>query len=348
MKNIESYPPLKAVEVANKKLPEIWAAIEKTRTDMLSTSSPLWREDIYIPAWQVYEETFLYGPYNVPAEARPRALAVALSILASWRRYKEVYRFAPEMEELLYKQVDFDLLVDTLRHLPYPCFYVETPKILDDRYHGFFIAYDQIKDGTPLLRCMATKKEDTLDFVFSEIRLEKGLMLKDGIAKAAIKAAAEMGVEHLSEQFAAEMIIYVKYWTIILSRLCQLLLYLTAQNVDLEEIAGKSGRGHERVSGTPIKDKYREIRTWEVGVRTVKKLERARNNFNQPNDDAGRHLEGQKRISPKPHWRGSHWHLFWIGKRKSENRKFIIKWIAPTLINCKTTEDLSMTINQIE
>lgn len=37
MKNIESFPPLKAIELANKKLPEIWAAIEKARADMLST-----------------------------------------------------------------------------------------------------------------------------------------------------------------------------------------------------------------------------------------------------------------------------------------------------------------------
>lgn len=29
MKKIESYPPLKAVELANKKMPEIWDAIEK-------------------------------------------------------------------------------------------------------------------------------------------------------------------------------------------------------------------------------------------------------------------------------------------------------------------------------
>ena len=47
MKNIESFPPLKAIELANKKLPEIWAAIEKARADMLSTGHNTWREDIY-------------------------------------------------------------------------------------------------------------------------------------------------------------------------------------------------------------------------------------------------------------------------------------------------------------
>lgn len=75
MKKNESYPPLKAVELANKKMPEIWDAIEKTRVSMLNRNSPPWREDIYIPAWQIYESTFLNGPYHIPKEARPRALA---------------------------------------------------------------------------------------------------------------------------------------------------------------------------------------------------------------------------------------------------------------------------------
>lgn len=47
MKNIESFPPLKGIELANKKLPEIWDAIEKARADMLSTGHHPWREDIY-------------------------------------------------------------------------------------------------------------------------------------------------------------------------------------------------------------------------------------------------------------------------------------------------------------
>lgn len=347
MKNMEVYPPLKAVELANKKLPEIWDAIEKTRLERPGTNFPPTREFVYIPAWQIYEQTFSNGPYHVPAEARPRALAVALSVLASWRQYKEVYRFATEMEDLLYRQADCNLPLDSLFHLPFPSFYIETPQILGDRYHGFFVAYDQAKDGTPLIRCMATKKENPLDFEFSEIKLEKGITLKEGIAKAARKAATEVGTNQLSEQFVSEMVIYVKYWTIILSKLCQLLLYITAQNVDLKELPGK---GHGRMEQNKIKDKYREIRNWDVGYRVVKILEKARNNAVTNSSQCNRVMRGQtghqRRTSPKPHWRGSHWQLFWTGKRKSENRTFIIKWIPPTPINCKSVEELPVTVNQ--
>ncbi|XBX07647.1 hypothetical protein QMP26_05645 [Enterocloster clostridioformis] len=345
MKKIESYPPLKAVELANKKMPEIWDAIEKTKVSMRNRNSPPWREDIYIPAWQIYESTFLNGPYHIPKEARPRALAVVLSILASWRQYKEVYRFAPEMENLLYQQADFNLPLDTLLNLPFSCFYIEAPQICGERYHGFFIASDQAKDGSPLLRCMSTKKDDPLTFDFSEIRLEKGKTLKYGIAKAATSAAAEVGLKSLHGQLASELLISAQYQLVVLSRLSQLLLYLTAQNADLKE----SGKSYGRAAGKNIKDRYREIRNWDVGFRVVNKLEKASShsgsNSNQGSN--GYHSDGKRRRSPKPHWRCSHWHLFWTGKRKSENRKFIIKWIPPTLINCKSSEELPVIVNQI-
>ena len=134
MKNNESYPPLKAVELANQKMPEIWDAIEKTRVSMLKQNLSLWREDIYIPAWQIYESTFLNGPYHIPKEARPRALAVVLSILSSWRQYKEVYRFAPEMENLLYQQADFNL----------PAGYTVIPSIFLFLYRGATNMWQQV------------------------------------------------------------------------------------------------------------------------------------------------------------------------------------------------------------
>lgn len=102
-----------------------------------------------------------------------------------------------------------NLPLDVLRNLPFPCFYIETPQILGDRYHGFFVAYDQVKDGTPLLRCMAVKKENTLNFNFSEIRLEKGINLSNGITGAVTKAATEAGITFLKGDPNIEIIIYI-------------------------------------------------------------------------------------------------------------------------------------------
>ena len=82
MKNMESFPPLKTIELANKKLPEIWAAIEKTRADMLSTGHNPWREDIYIPAWQI-----LSIPGHFPSPVRCLEIAVPVNRKSSfWLR----------------------------------------------------------------------------------------------------------------------------------------------------------------------------------------------------------------------------------------------------------------------
>lgn len=39
-----------------------------------------------------------------------------------------------------------------------------------------------------------------------------------------------------------------------------------------------------------------------------------------------------------PHSRKDHWHHFWTGKRGTEERKLILKWVAPMFINDGTDE----------
>lgn len=39
-----------------------------------------------------------------------------------------------------------------------------------------------------------------------------------------------------------------------------------------------------------------------------------------------------------PHSRKGHWHHFWTGKRGTEERKLILKWVAPMFINGGTDE----------
>lgn len=247
---------------------------------------------------------------------------------------------------MLYRQSDYNLPLETLFDLPFPCFYVETAKLPVDKYHGFFFSLDQEKGGTPLLRCMAVKNQAILKFQFLEITLERGKTLRQGISKAVLQAALKGEYGEFQEFPVDDLVLESLIWRELMSMLSQLLLYISAQNSDMREVPGNS---HGRVSGRIIKDKYREIRNWEVGYRVVTQLKKPEKQTvagSDKNETAESSSRGLKRMSPRPHWRRSHWQLFWIGKRKSENRKFIIKWIPPTLVNCKSVEDLPVTMNQ--
>lgn len=112
--------------------------------------------------------------------------AVSLSALSAWRRSKEVYRFAPEMERMLYRQANCTLPVSVLLHLPDSCFYIETPQLSGDGYHGFFVSLDQTTDDltgeqTRLLRCFACASADSTGVGLIELPLEEGKTLMDEI-----------------------------------------------------------------------------------------------------------------------------------------------------------------------
>jgi len=53
--------------------------------------------------------------------------------------------------------------VEILRHLPYPCIYLETPELGNKEYHGFFVYLDQKMDKSMfMLRFISISKEGAI------------------------------------------------------------------------------------------------------------------------------------------------------------------------------------------
>lgn len=361
-KKMNTYPPLQLIKEITQRSPSIWEDIDQAARNQRRES--LWRPDIYITA-QCLEEDVLNRYYQKPKMTASLS-AAALSILASWRRCKEVYRFAPEMELLLYRQAGCKVPVDVLYHLPYSSFYIETPQLMGSNCHGFFISLDQAvtdqADGpVKLLRCFACGSLEGTGISIIELPLGEGKNLADEALSAAIKAANSAQV--CLKDAEAFLSLYTAQAVIIISSLCQLILYIMAQNADV------SGEGRvepkpPRPAGTvgspiEIKDKYREVRGWDVGYKVVDKMASAkRTQAAEREGDGGREQSapaaeagpGHARKPPVPHLRCGHWQTFWVGKREpnNPNRKLLLKWIAPTFVNCghDPAECLPVAINQ--
>lgn len=116
-----------------------------------------------------------------------------------------------------------------------------------DGYHGFFVSLDQTTDDltgeqTRLLRCFACASADSTGVGLIELPLEEGKTLMDEIIPATVRAAnlAQISLKDAEPFF---QIYLLKMFTII-TRLCQLILYITAQNADVRELnrPGKKGR----------------------------------------------------------------------------------------------------------
>lgn len=346
MKNIATYPPLKIVMHSPFHEFASWEELEKIRLTLLELGR-CWQESIYLPTWGVSIGVQMLKDVNISANTLFGA-SIVLATLASWRRLKEVYRFAPELEEILYGQADdCRIPVGILHGLPYSCFYIETPNLCGRKFHGFFVFMDQNMEKTMfILRCLGISSDSSIIKNY-DLKLTEETTLEDAVKSnfAEELMNAMTGEKNFTVNDIRQEIEERKF---IISRLLQVILYICAQNSDISE--SKKGRTGIPRNTAVVKDKYREIRTWDVGYRIVNIIKRDVKTEPQHEDveesDRERPCGMTSRKSPRPHMRKSHWHIYWVGKRNQAERKMVIKWIHSTLINGKSVDELPVTINQ--
>ena len=107
-----------------------------------------------------------------------------------------------------------------------------------------------------------------------------------------------------------------------ISRDIQLVLYLCASNADIEENPEQSKI--YRFNNGIIKDKYREIKIYDVGYKLFDEIDTLEEVEKEPKN----HSKG---TSKSPHIRKAHWHHYWVGK--DNNKSKILKWLHPMFIN---------------
>lgn len=264
--------------------------------------------------------------------------AQILAATAPWRIYKQVYSFPIEMETLLFEQAD-DIAIpaDVLRNLPYPCIYVETHTLAD--INGFFFHFESdVNTGRLEMRfLLLTENLDCIPYV---VHMIPGGTLQDGLndsLKETNTNLNKIGCKSLSHNINDYEIVY---------KLIQLVLYICAQNKEIEEDVITRKTYRKPKTENSIKDKFREVQKWNLGVeisQTIRKMsQRPSTSFShRGNESSG------VGTSKSPHVRRGHWHHFWIGKRNDE-RKRILKWIPPIFANAdKVEESPNITMNKI-
>lgn len=126
--------------------------------------------------------------------------------------------------------------------------------------------------------------------------------------------------------------------TLFCKQTLQLVLYLCAENA---EITANSEQTFYTQRSPVIKDRYAEIRKWDVGVRIGNAVRAYRKAAVAHEKPGGTHA------SPRPHMRRGHWHNFWMGaKSDPASRKLVLKWVAPTFANVNG-EDTPVTLHPV-
>ena len=271
--------------------------------------------------------------------------ANAVSSLAVWRRSKEVFVIDPAIEELLSEQMDESIPSDVLMQIPYPGFYVECNDLLayDKKYDGFFVhlEHDPKNNSVELRLLMLADDYEIVPIPIhiDENNITKNIarVLKEGKKNVWDSSSAKRYEEVLElSPFEEQYQIQVK--------LLQIVLYLCSQNAEIELNQRQATITRRPTDPTKIKDRFAEIRKWDVGVRYGSAFRQYQKKIESGNIVS----DGNHRASPRPHMRRGHFRHTLIGKRNVpfEERKYALRWIAPTLVG-KSDEESPVVIHDV-
>lgn len=285
-------------------------------------------------------------------------IASEITGLYIWNKSKIMYRFDDALTEALAAQAkdikDTDVLpINLLLHPPYPCVYVKSGYFRE--YYGmdgFFtwIEWDTNREEFELRWQLVSEDMDaSIGFTMHLSKTTIGECLAE-TAKETERwewVAKERKVGVPENEFAknappssdgeSDSVLPSP-----IALMLEMVLYLSADNRDEEEDRGQraANRRAKAKSKTWRKQNTPDsIRLSNVGVRVGAALRKAKGTA--PSSESGTGT-GAKKIT---HLRRGHWHHYWIGpKADPEQRKLILKWTAPTVINPPDDDDTESNV----
>ena len=318
---MEKCIPLELIKRFDVLYPGAWDEVESRREHNKINNYGLWPEWCYIPMdmCMYIDDECRFVKNNTQLERL--IFGQTLATLAAWRISKEIYLMDSDVEQILCEQNDTNIKTEILTKLPYYCFYIKTNtiKINNDIVDGFFVRldYDPRNSATELRFVYASSDLKIIDIPI--------LLNFDTIQQSIESLYKESNLGSDSEILHKQLDL--------LNRSLQILLYILADNSDIVQNPAQA-KVYKPATHRPsaIRDKFSEIRKWDVGYRigrTIRaKSESEKNNARNHNGALGSHT------SKRPHIRRGHWHNYWTGPRQGE-RKLVLHWIPPTFIGIR-------------
>ena len=341
----EIYLPLLMLKKISEQYPKAWDQMEMFHSENGSPQLGSWPDWCYAPmsaALAVASEG--YDLNKLPIDIRMAMISVAQAIfaIAPWRLSKEVYVIDEDLKDLLFEQDgELDVPDEVLLQLPYPCFYVELPNTYyrADKIHGFFVTLEyDVNNGDKELKPVFITDDGNIFSYSIHIgakTIEESVDMLDKQALENTNGDKELKRLALrAMQDSAETKIFLK-------QILQVILYILAQNA---EITPSSEQSFITKRGKTVKDKYSEIRKWDVGIRVGAAIRQQK----AKEQSRKKEYKESEHQSPRPHMRRGHWHHFWTGpKAQPEERKLILKWLSPMAI-AANPEDMPITFHEVK
>lgn len=261
--------------------------------------------------------------------------AALLAMFSAWRVTQGIYRFDPDVyASLIETPITGELPVELLLCLPEWCVYLETP--------GLRVCGPGNPEQVGVWAWLDWEKRDSNFWLFfAPLQANGSIGVNSfplcGTLDASIHRLMKAGGLDRARGSKTLQSDYVRWLTPMVS----LLLYLVSEACDFGDEERRPGKpspvrtkGSERMFPAPKPSQ------WEAGVRMGAALRAAR-----AHEAAQTQSEDRERRTVRPHVRRAHWAHRWIGPRSGE-RKSVLRWIHPALVNAKSADDLPAVIRE--
>ncbi len=277
--------------------------------------------------------------FNIASEIRDIFLGPIL--WQEWGRAKQVYKPDTDFADALLNTKKLQMTRSMLKHLPCHTFYIDVSSCRQfGNICGILVHIQITEEDCKFAMYLLSPNLVYFSFYIGGRFDENGVvgLNLDELAKE----DPEYGYEIWHPRTISELQMQdIKASDYTLSRnsihifAMQMISYLTIDEPQLTESPLTKGTYRPRPAGSPVRNKWSEVKIEDVGIRygtTFRKQVKEIAKIQNKQDGEKRH-----RKSPIPHFRAAHWQRYWVGEGRKECR---VNWLEPVFVGNNVGSDI--------
>jgi hypothetical protein len=124
----------------------------------------------------------------------------------------------------------------------------------------------------------------------------------------------------------------------------QIMSFIAIDASDVNENATTKSTYKPHKEGSKIKNKFSEVRMWDVGVQYGKAIRVAKREYKKHIERENDSVESKDRKPVRPHIRRAHWHKYHVGEGRKQTKTL---WLAPVYV-CGNGKEIPVTIREVK
>lgn len=258
-----------------------------------------------------------------------------MSLAMLWAENKQVYSFDKDFIEELLRTDTLTFTKNGFDYLPYEIFYIDLSdhEELCQRIcgEGFFVkATKLIQNGKEQyhIHCCKVARNYFFNNLFNIRNEDYSIDINRIPEKRKIDCYDLENYKGDAKTLKKEICnINVREEEVLV---CQILSYLSSVEPDIDENPETKVTYHKPTAGSPPKNKFSEVRKWDVGVRFGNAF---RSWKKQKTASSEAYSGSGSRTKQRPHSRSAHWSHYWYGHGENKVRR--AKWVSAYYVGLK-------------